>query len=905
MTEAFVWWNKIADDEDNSEEIPQKIPPEQMTLIWEQISPIFHAHVNYYGNEDEYWVSAQNCLIQLTDDKTIPNPNVNFSGFILKLFQYKDIIRINDMYTAIAYAQRFCPPDSNSFFISEFLYSVSDPFLAVRTIYEMNERNVEPWTTYISHYGAIERFFDLFITFLQPANRNEENAYENFRLTLANLMTTLICENFNKDITRKQKIAYSLYSRLLNLIIYSKTDASVSFARFAIAINKVALAEQNSEDRAVRLIALLNAAPSNKLPHVLVCEYVLSQAGTLIPYTLLAQQIAKHITSIYDLSLLERLAEKSRDARFVVVRTLAQGMVHSKCFMRAAAKMLASILRKYANEDSDIDIRDWINKFFTFVFVFFEMCAKREKYIRRIVSLAECISSDIFMNIDYVKDIILQNANSCYLMGHCEFIRDYFPIGDSNATSKFFKPAYVKCEKIKPKLKTFPFKNNSNYLIDTTKRKNSSSVSFKGIIDKQQSIDILKEFGLSDEEIKYVYKNPEASTIDQQNCIFTLEDFIDQTKEKVEKVRKKQKRPKTAKIVNINLFKTEGYLQIHGLRACLMDNEKKILDYQMQVLTNYVNIARDLISLMRAHSNIMVDTVLLSRDLNKGSADDLEYKQLKDTRVYLRRLAPVFSRKWVAPKFSDELVSLIQSQVIKFDIMIQYSPPGKVDTALLEYLKRSTYASMIEATSTVLEDGTVDAGVSTIWELNCALLDSLSLPVDQNAMILFQSLIRVMFDYAYALNTRPWLNRYKKASLEFLDKAREFSRRPVSFLSIPPTVISEKRQDQPIHTLWRMRHLTFEPLQYMTSPIEILNHIHFIVTELPTVSQTGKLTPPELQMLLLGLVVSTPPINIIAISKFIEKWGSLLSCPAVQKSKQLFLNCVIEISNLNDVVDDE
>ena len=769
----------------------------------------------------------------------------------------------------------------------------------------MNQRNVEPWPTYISQFGAIERFFDLFITFLQPANRNEENAYENFRLTLANLMTTLICENYNKDITRKQKIAYSLYSRLLNLIIYSKTDASVSFARFAIAINKVTLAELNSEDRAIRLIALLNSAPSNKLPHVLVCEYVLSQAGTLMPYTLLAQHIAKHIATVYDLTLLERLADKAREARFVIVRTLGQCMVHSRFIMRASAKMLAAILRNYAEEESDIDIRDWINKFFTYVFVFFQMCAKREKYVRRIVTLAECISSDIFLNIDYVKDIILPNANSCYLMGHCDFLKDYFPVGNEYPASKLFKAAYQKCEKFKPKLKTFPFKNNTNFLIDTTKRKNSSTVSLKGIIDRQQSVDSLKEFGLSDEEIKYVYKTPESSTIDQQNCIFTLEDFIDQTKEKVEKVKKKQKRPKNQKIVNVNFFITEGYLEIHGLKACILENEHDILEYQSQALTNYINIARDLISLMKSQSSILVDTSLLSRDLNKGSADDLEYKKLKDSRVLLRKQAPILSRKWLAPKFSDELVSLIESQIIKFDVMIQYSPPSKIEEVLLEYLKRSPFAGMIEATATVIEDGTVDAGVSTIWELNCALLEELSLSIDQNAMILFQSLIRVMFDYAYSLNSRPWLNRYRKASLEFHKRAKEYARRSVSSLSIPTTVISAKRQDQPIQFLWRSRYFTFEPLQYMTSPLEILNHIHFLVTELPTQSLTGKLTPPELQMLLLALVVSTPPINIIAIAKFIQKWGALLSNSSVQKSKQMFLNCVTEILNLDEVQDDQ
>ena len=77
-----------------------------------------------------------------------------------------------------------------------------------------------------------------------------------------------------------------------------------------------------------------------------------------------------------------------------------------------------------------------------------------------------------------------------------------------------------------------------------------------------------------------------------------------------------------------------------------------------------------------------------------------------------------------------------------------------------------------------------------------------------------------------------------------------------------------------------------------------------MINSLSSQSLTGTLTPPEIQTMLLGLVVSTPPSNIVAVAKFIEKWGNLISSSPMQKAKQLFLNCVNEIVDLDTVQDD-
>lgn len=897
MIDSVHWWNGVVNFEEDSDQPPAPVSPSEMAVVWQEVSPVFHTHVIETGTEEEYWEEVRKCLVKLTDDDAIPDPSQDFPKFVEKLYFYRDLIKISSVDSAINYAKHFCPESSNTFFVSEFLYAVSDPSLSVQAIHEMNTNHIEPWASYISRYGAIERFFDLFITFLQPANRKVENEYESFRLILAEIMTSLICDNCPKEMTKKETIVSSLYSRLLNLVIYSKTEASVSFARFAIAINLATLHELSLEVAIMRIVALINASPAMKMSHPMVLEFALSQGGKYIPFTLLAQQVAKHVSTIYDLNILAKLGGTSHDARFVVVRTLSMIMVQSKVLMSASAKLLTKILKEFSDENEDI--KEWVQKFITLLFVYFNLCAKKEKYLRRVHMICSCLSNDIFLSIDFLKKTILQNANACYLLGNCQFLLDYFVCGEEYPFAKFFKREATKAEQSRTKLKTFPFKSNAQ-LVETTKSKKITTS--KSEINQFQR-DAINELGLPIEVAKYLYKSNDASTIDQQNCIFTLEDFVDQSKEKIDKIKSKKRRPKIQKM-NMLIFTSDAVMTIFGLREYILQNENAITEFQIQALSGYIDIAREIISVLKSQAGLMADTKLLNRDLNRGSADDSQYKHLKDKRIALKKIALSVTKKFVAPRYADELASNLTTRIMKFDSQLQYSPPSQIDVLLIEFLKRSMFSSMIDATASVLEDGTIDAAVSTIWELNSAIIDSLSMPFNQNAIVLYNALVRTMFDYAYVLNPRPTLNRYKAASSNFIAKSIKFSAQPISMLNISMQAINAKRQQQPISTLFRAKSITLEPLEFMTNPLDIIYYIHQMINSLSSQSLTRTLTPPEIQTMLLGLVVSTPPSNIVAVAKFIEKWGNLISSSPMQKAKQLFLNCVNEIVDLDTVQDD-
>ncbi|EAX99490.1 hypothetical protein TVAG_413080 [Trichomonas vaginalis G3] len=895
MPEAFLWWNAVVNYEENLDTPPERPGITEMNIIWQELSPIFHTHCNEGESEEMYWEDVYKCLCTLADNQNVGDPRTDFSAFVESLYSYRNLIKITDLDGAIYYAQRFCPKENSNFFVHEFLFAVSDPFLTVEAIDKLNSLNIEPWKSYIQQPGAIERIFDLFITFLQPANRTVENEYESFRVMLANLMTTLICES-NNEVFRKQQYAASLYSRLLNLIIYSQTDASVSFARCAIQLNKKFLKEYDADERAKRIVALLNASTSNKLSHAMTTLFAVSQGSITIPNYILAQQLSKNIQTEFDLNTVVSINRTGKEAKFIVMRSVAQTMVQSKLLMRLAAKYLVEIMSSL----EDQDLIEWIQKFFLLIFVYIKIASKKEKYIRRLLMLCEIISTEQFLSATFAKKIILPCANTCYLKGGCDFLTYYFPLGSDLPQSNTYSRELSRYEKMRFKLKTFPFKNNSNMLVEGSRnRKNSNG---EVPLEMRAIINDFADLGISERAKPYLYRRSKLSVIDQQNTIFTLEDFIDQNKSKAEKIKNKSRHKRSS--VNPDLFTTEGILPITGLRSCMYANEAQLYDFQYKILMDFTNIAHELISVLKQLPGLNADIRLLQYDMQHFGLEDNYYKSLKDQRAQLRKLIPIYSRKYTAPKYIEEIFGVLSQGGVKFDQNLQYAPPNELDTVLVEYIQRSSYKEIMNATAMIIEDGTLDGAVSTIWELNNSIIEDLKMTFNQNAMILYMSLIRAIFDNAYALNPRPHLNRYSKANKEFLEKARKFIEQPISLLNLSETIVGAKRVNQPIYSLMLSSKYSFEHIQFLTNPIDILYQIHLQCQQLFQLSSTGTLSPPDHQMLILALVASTPPSNAVSIAIFLEKWGNLFSNATLSKSKRMFIDAVSGIINIVKITDD-
>ena len=916
---AYSWWNKVINDVDDCYDVPTLIDPEEIGNNCQKLSPIFHTYVNLIYSRYNYWDDIYKCAIKLTDDYEIQNPKTDFPSFVESLYKHRKLILVETVDSAINFAQRFCPETNNTFFENEFLFGVSDPLLAVNAMHKMNSEHIEPWVTCIEQNGALQRFFDLFITYLQPANHTSESKYEGFRVILADILTSLIVSRYerNRDNGEKlppriEEITLSLYSRLLNLMNYCQTEESISFARFSISLLDASLPTFPFEQRMKHIIALMSAAPSGRMSHSMVVMYAISQAAKKnIYYTLVTQQVAKNVEDSFDFYFLDKLAHTVHDSRALVVKVLSESLTHNKLNMRAAGKLLSKIFQDHTQNEEmikkDEDIIEWFKSFIDKLFISFYLSASKCKYLRRIHGICEILGGESFMCLKFIREEITKCANSLIIISRneaknpCDFLLDYFEFNPKATVWKPFEKELAKARKMPLKLKSFPFKFDSYQLVEFNKKK-AAKPEMKAIaIATEASRVDCSDYDVSPKVSLYLFRDENASTIDQQNCIFTLEDFIDREKLTIEKVHAKKIRKKSAK-PDMTRFKMEGKFDLTGLRTCLTENKNEIVDYQYRALSEFISIARDLITVIKSQEYVLADTRQLSRDLNKGCFNDKKYKMLKRRKLVLRKCAAAFSRKYIANMYDQELLLNITKHTWKYNNELQYAPPFQdIETLLCEFIKHSAFNGILEAMASVLEDGSIDACVGNVWELNNSIIDFVKAPFNENAIILYNTLLRLMFDAAYYLHPSPCLTRYKTASKKFLRRAEEYAMNPMSRLKISVSAIGTKKQNKTIRHYFERHaiHFSLEFLQFYTNPIDICISIYSIVSEIPSLSLTGKLTEEETEKMLLGIIVCFPPVNTISIVRFLIKWGNLISSIPVVKARNMFIRAVSSIFSLD------
>jgi len=895
-TGAFLWWNEMMYDE-KSDNVPDIIDQQEAIRVWQVHFPVICVMVKESTSNDIYWSFIGEFMNKFIENDRIEDPFEDFSNFVLKLYKYRETLSMKDINSCISFVEAFCSDDPVTFFTDCFLVAVSDPMLCVRTMHELHRVRNSCWNMFLDHYGIIERLFDVFITFLQPSNSgDDEEEYGDFRLIVADLIASLLVDT-NRNLVLGKEIVAGFFSRLLNLINYSKPIDSISYARIAIRLNNHFLDLIPIEEAAGRVSALLSSSPPGKAAHHVVAQYSYSLCGKFISKASLANVLSKQgACSLWDFNLLKDLAVQSgNETKMIVVRFLSKTLTCSKIYTRLSATILNEILKDC---DENSPVCEWSKQFITRLFCFIKLSSRKEKYMRRIHSICDIISSHVFSETKFLLKAIFQNANSAYLIGNePQFFSDYFRVGESQPKVKHFSREFEKFDGLKMKLKSFPFKIGSTQLLEHGRSKNKGKNRTKKDVEVDES---LKETGLSYNALKYVLKDMNASTIDQQQCIFTLEDFIDQEKEKYDNIKIRQKY--SNKLVHHN-YRHEGKAKIVALRYIIAENENEIAEYQRSALSQYIDIAREIIGALRQHPYLMADIKKLNLDLNLGCGDDPSYKRLKDHRLMLQSAAKDSAKAYIIPNYSLDLQAALTTSFIKFDPVLQYSPPSEIDALIMEYLKKSLFDGMIDATAEVIEDGTIDAAVSTIWELNGAIIDNLGLRMDATALITYTSLVRQVFSKAYTVKERPVLRSYEKSSIVFLKKCEEFCNQPISELNLSEELIG-RRKKAAIYSLFRSKVHNLSAIEFMTNPIDMLYHIHQAVLSLPAAVNAPKLTPPETQILLLALVTYSPPSNAIAIYKFLKKWGTLMMSPDVQKSKQLFFNSINHLMSADDIADE-
>ncbi|EAX95774.1 hypothetical protein TVAG_037070 [Trichomonas vaginalis G3] len=889
--DSIKWWNDFigvqADDV-----IPLKPSVIELQQILFQKSPVITNGIENPSDNDTYWDDLHKFIMKLADDQSISHPISDFTSFVSSLHKISSLLKITNVKDAILLAKRLCPKEPADFFFNTFLFMVSDPLLAINVMFYMNAENIEPWTSQIRYPGQFEKFFDLFVTYLQPTGSQYDDNYIQFRIILSDMIVSLLCDP-NIDFLMKERYIENTFVRLLNLVSYTTSDANTVFCRLIIKLFDyyVTIHTRIEDDILVMIQSIYTSSPPSKSSRNMTTEYIYSlcSRGT-ITHREAAIILTVGNMSIFDIKILYYIGLDNIEARSLVIKYLCEKFVNSKIDCYAIGPLISDLLRR----ERDKDINEFFKEFITKLFVKISVCGRKSKYVRRVLSICSLLST-YFHDLDDIWTHIESSANSAFLTGKSDFLRDYFKVGKTEKTNESFSKELSLFEKVRPLLKTYPFRQGNHKLYELDQNDGKVRPSKK---QSKSTIKELKEMGIPDHLIKFFHITEQVSAISQMASIFEIEDFIDNKRDEVSQIKVRMKRPKLAKF-NMDSYELEGRMPIVGQVTMMARNREKIYRFQIDTINKVINLAVEVIVTLKTYDGIIGDVYTLSSELTNLGKFDNKYKLLKERKVLLRKRCEYIQNKYRCKNYKAELVQVFFKQQLSFHEDVQYSSPSSFDTLVREVLSRSShFKERFKTVSSEVENKSAEDIVLCAQSFIDDIANYLSLKRDSNLQVLDVVLIRLFFENSYYMNKRAQLANYQEYNKTFIVRSYKLSVQPIESLGISTKFIG-KRRGMRICDFFRHSEERFPSVESISDklcPLDINSLLYRVKKELEK-----RVDQSDIEPIFLGLLVTSPPNNAISAALSLEKFGVINNSTLFADARQLYINCVNMVFRLSNV----
>ena len=885
--EAFKWWNSIVyEDSDNSAQ-PTILSPEDASLFLVNLSPILHNHTDYNLSQDDYWKQAYDVIYKLTKENSIPDPNSDFSGFVVFLYNHRNIIKPNTLETCLMYVDRFCPSPPGDFFIKDLQFSISNPELCVKTLQKLHHDKDERWLSCLSQHGFIDRTFDLFIPFLLIFEKSLDQFFS-FRIDVADFLVNIL--EYNPGILTEQMYS-ALYSRVVSSIEKAPPAEGYTFLRCAVRINEKTIKQVSKEQQHNRMKSLLLVAKMGSPNRIPIYRYVMNNLEYIDIYEVIktASRFLPRCTA--DIEILIAIAEKDTSGTdeipLLVVKALCRILMQSKIFMRAAATLLIEFLDEHAGDE----IVDWVKAFIRRCFIFMKFCILKNKYLNRVLMICSIISSTSFSSIDWLAKAIKIDASECY-RDNISFLSDYFEI--TKETDDLFKREVIIFTQAKVNLKYFPFRSDGTSL--TENHQTREYMAQKSQIDER-----LLELNIDPNICKFLYYDPEASHSDQQQSEFQLEDIAEEQRgirAECEKLHLNTKYPL------ISRYRTEGEVYLIGAILAFKESENAVWDFRRRAIDEYLEQLNEIQNVVNKNRFVMPNIKLITQSFNMSVNESSKYRLLKQRRHATKRYTMNVSSRYNIPNYESLIIGEITTSVFKYNSELNYFPPSLIDEHTKEFLFRTDFCKMLDAAATVFIDGTINASTSTLQELTSAVCEHIGRTGDQAFSVMYTSILRCIFDIAF--QSSSILNKYDDANAEYLELCNKFIQRQIGNSGIPECVIGSMRRRASIQTLFRSKKLgSFQNLEYMVNPLDMFYHVYSTMQNLDSavVVPGAELTSDERLIVAICVICNSPPTNAISIIKFMKKWEGLIQSPQMIRAFHVFKRASDRILASDEIIE--
>ena len=282
-------------------------------------------------------------------------------------------------------------------------------------------------------------------------------------------------------------------------------------------------------------------------------------------------------------------------------------------------------------------------------------------------------------------------------------------------------------------------------------------------------------------------------------------------------------------------------------------------------------------------------------DAGKRYRRDPNLLKLKRQKDSLQSLV----NHWVPKLLQGEVMMALKSSLVEatssYDSEVCYSAYGEFDHVFEEFIRcDDELCALVNPTAEIIIDGTSKALLSTLSELNIAVLGKMNIQAEMAKVIVYTSLVRLVFNAAYA-NCPSILEGTLEENDKFTRACYKYAQQTVRELGLSDAITKNYTQGLHVVSLFRAKQVDLmQPIELMTNPIDIIMHVHHILGKLATyfASNEGFISFDDTLTLLLALLSISPPVNAIAISKFLTKWACVQISSLVNVAMNYYLAAV-------------
>jgi hypothetical protein len=282
----------------------------------------------------------------------------------------------------------------------------------------------------------------------------------------------------------------------------------------------------------------------------------------------------------------------------------------------------------------------------------------------------------------------------------------------------------------------------------------------------------------------------------------------------------------------------------------------------------------------------------------KRVTNDPRYQKMRRDRIRLLAKATDIIENHV----QTAALALLQHEVLvaigNYDPIISYSRPGAFDVLLEEYIHATPdLAALVLPAATVVSEGTPMALLSTLSELNLAVMNCLKINSESARAVVYTALVRLLFAVGYTLKPDE-LSGTRDVNVSFLVACEKFASQTVKELVLAPAIAKNFTLGLPVASLFKSKQVNLlKPMEMMTNPIDLLHYVHQILGTLATGFAAGEqfLAFDDTLTILLALLSLSPPVNAIAITAFVTKWNDVQLSSVMSVARNYFIAAVEQI----------